>query len=399
MALCRFAVKHLGRLTARAPVAQHVAYIMREGDYAPAQAHLRYLFRESEATRSREDLVHKEAQNLPAWTQGSPACFFAAAEQYERANGRFATTWEIAVPRELGRAEQLETVRAFLQTQFGARQPYAWAMHESHASDGGTNPHVHVLFSERTLDGLDRSPQQFFRRYNPETPERGGAKKDPVLHQLQTVARQRQAWTDVANWSLERAGVDARLDPRRVADRGIDRAPEPRLAPYHSTQAKYHGTLTPAWAHTLNARENRTQDTAQEQASARAYWDKRRVAIGLTPEMTHEAMIARVTRTMHDPSGATQERVTMQQLTQQVTQGTRALQALEQHQVRLHGAVLLAEAQARMGRSFRDRDQQRAEALLTQGAALGLEAMDVDMAVGRGVRVRFQPERGQGYGW
>jgi hypothetical protein len=35
MALCRFAVKHLGRLTATAPVAQHVAYIMGFQERAP----------------------------------------------------------------------------------------------------------------------------------------------------------------------------------------------------------------------------------------------------------------------------------------------------------------------------------------------------------------------------
>jgi hypothetical protein len=203
----------------------------------------------------------------------------------------------------------------------------------------------------------------------------------------------------VANWSLERAGVEARIDPRCLADRGIDRAPETRLAPYHSTQAKYNARLTPAWAHTLNVRENRAQDNAHEQASARAYWDARRVALGLTPETTREAMIASVTRAMHAPPDSRRERVTVQQLTQQVTQGIHVLQTLEQHQARLHGAVLLAESQARAGRPLRDRDQQRAEALLTHGAALGLEAMEDDVSVGRGVRVHFQQERGQGYGW
>jgi hypothetical protein len=399
MALCRFAVKHLGRLTAKAPVAQHVAYIMREGDYAPAQAHLRYLFRESEATRSREDLVHKEAQNLPAWAADSPAAFFAAAEQYERANGRFSTTWEIALPRELQRAEQLATVRAFLQTQFGERHPYAWAMHESHASDGGTNPHVHVIFSERTLDGIARSPQQFFRRYNPETPERGGAKKDPVLHQLQTVARQRQAWTDVANWSLERAGVDARIDPRSLEDRGIAREPETRLAPYHSTQAKYHDRRTPAWEHTLDARATRAQDTAWEQERARAYWDERRVALGLTPAMTREDMIACVTHAMHAPRETSRAWGTVETLTQQVTQEGHTLQTLEQHHARLHGAVMVAEHHTRDGTPLRDREQQRAEALLTQGAALGLDAVDDTVSASRGVRVHFQKERDHGYGY
>jgi hypothetical protein len=397
MSLYRFSVKHLGRLTARAPVAQHVAYIMREDDYAPAQAHLQYVMRESETTRSREDLVQKAWQNLPVWAADSPATFFAAAEQYERANGRFATTWEIALPRALGRAEQLETVRAFLETQFGNRHPYAWAMHESHASDGGTNPHVHVLFSARTLDGLDRSPQQFFRRYNPDTPARGGAQKDPVLHERQAIGRQRQAWADVANWVLEQAGVEARIDPRSLADRGIDRVPEPRLAPYHSTQAKYYGRFTSAWEHTLDAREVRRPQHAQEQEHASAYWEARKQALGLTSDMPREAMILRVTRGMEEAQAAQPERPTVAALTQQLAQHHHTLQALEQHHARLHGTVMLLEHQTHHGIPLRDREQQRAEALLSHGTALGLEVMENDVSVGHGVRVRFQQEREQGY--
>jgi MobA/MobL family protein len=399
MGLYRFSVKHLGRLTARAPVAQHVAYILREDDYAPAQAHLHYLFRESAPTRQREDLVHKEWHNLPAWAAHSPATFFAAAEQYERANGRFATTWEIALPRELPRAAQLETVRAFLQTQFGERQPYAWAMHESPASDGGTNPHVHVLFSSRTLDGVARDASQFFRRYHPEQPAQGGAQKDPWFRERRSVGASRQAWADVANWSLERAGVDARIDPRSLADRGIDRPPEPRVDPYHSTQAKYHHRLTPTWAHTLAAREARTPQHAQEQGHAQAAWEARKQALGLTAAMPQEAMMLRVTQGMQEARATRPERLTVESLTQQLAQQQHTLQTLEQHHARLHGTVMIFEHHRRHGLPLSDREVQRADALLRDGATLGLAVLDNDVSLGRGVRVRFQPDRGQGYGW
>src|SRR5437867_4110404 len=83
----------------------------------------------------------------------------------------------------------------------------------------------------------------------------------------------------------------ARTNPRSLADQGLDRAPEPRLAPYHSTQAKYYGRLTPAWEHTLETREARTPQHAQEQARARAYWETRKQALGLTPDMPREAML------------------------------------------------------------------------------------------------------------
>jgi hypothetical protein len=282
MTLYRFSVKHLSRGSHNAPISKHVAYIMREETYGPAHAHVAYITRESPTVRSREDLVHTEAHNLPAWAGGQVAAFFAAAEQYERANGRFSTTWEIALPRELSRAHQLTAVRDFLHTQFGERHVYAWAMHESRSSDGATNPHVHVIFSTRTLDGIDRDAAQFFKRYNATHPEHGGAQKDRFFVEPRALVAQRQAWADVCNWHLERAGVDVRMDPRSLQDQGLDRAPEQRLAPYHSTQAKYQGTLTPEWRETLRGRETRQGDKAQEAVRAVQHWEQRKVVLGLT---------------------------------------------------------------------------------------------------------------------
>lgn len=34
------------------------------------------------------------------------------------------------------------------------------------------------MFCERKLDGIDRTEQQFFKRYNAVNPEKGGAGKD-----------------------------------------------------------------------------------------------------------------------------------------------------------------------------------------------------------------------------
>ncbi|MCI3049250.1 hypothetical protein ML378_26340, partial [Escherichia coli] len=39
-------------------------------------------------------------------------------------------------------------------------------------------PHAHIMMSQRVNDGIERTPEQYFRRYNARYPERGGAKKD-----------------------------------------------------------------------------------------------------------------------------------------------------------------------------------------------------------------------------
>jgi hypothetical protein len=45
------------------------------------------------------------------------------------------------------------------------------------ASDGKEQPHVHLMFSDRQQDGIERGPEQFSKRYNAKNPERGGAQK------------------------------------------------------------------------------------------------------------------------------------------------------------------------------------------------------------------------------
>ena len=60
----------------------------------------------------------------------------------------------------------MDAARDFLQSTFGDKHPYVWALHDPVAADGGRQPHVHVLWSARMLDGIARTPAQFFRRYN-----------------------------------------------------------------------------------------------------------------------------------------------------------------------------------------------------------------------------------------
>ena len=43
--------------------------------------------------------------------------------------------------------------------------------------DGKEQPHAHIMFSNRELDGVERPKELFFKRANPEQPELGGAKK------------------------------------------------------------------------------------------------------------------------------------------------------------------------------------------------------------------------------
>jgi hypothetical protein len=43
------------------------------------------------------------------------------------------------------------------------------------AMEQGEQPHAQFKYSGRRMDGIERDPEQFFKRYNAKNPERGGA--------------------------------------------------------------------------------------------------------------------------------------------------------------------------------------------------------------------------------
>ena len=96
------------------------------------------------------------------------------------------------------------------------------------------------MFSERQRDGIERDPDQYFKRYNGKAPEKGGARKGYGPNAGQTLTRSERAadlkelrgrWEEMANQHLERAGIEARIDMRSYAERGLDYAPEAKQLP------------------------------------------------------------------------------------------------------------------------------------------------------------------------
>jgi MobA/MobL family len=188
MSLVRFAIKHHSQTGQGAPSALHAAYILRDAQYGKTRAQVDDILRKSASTRGREDLVYREAHKLPRWAEGSPAKSFDVADQFEGANRRVSTTLEVALPRELPRAQQIALMQDFCHSQFGEKLPYAVALHESHTRHGGVNPHFHVIWSTRITDEVERTPAQHFKRPNWEYPAHGGAAKDPLFHERGHVA-------------------------------------------------------------------------------------------------------------------------------------------------------------------------------------------------------------------
>jgi hypothetical protein len=267
MAIARFAIKPRTRSGVQS-ARRAVSYLTREGAYTPVQREVGYLVRESETTRDRDDLVWKAAYNLPAWASNDAYRFFEAAATYERVNGRWGIALEIALPKELSRPEQVALAHDLVQVQLHDK-PCLVVMHEPRTADG-PQPHLHMLFSTRGNDGVERTAAQYFRRANPQHPERGGVAKDPFWDQRQCPWRVRMVYTDLANAALERAGHAARLDPRSLVKRGIERDAEGK----------------DAWAKDgpqirARVRAQRDPHLAEEQRLAHEHWEARKQVLGI----------------------------------------------------------------------------------------------------------------------
>jgi len=195
--------------------ASHYAYINREGKY------------------KREDLENIKSGNLPNWAKDA-AHFWKSADKNERINGRIYTELEISLPRELNKEQREELVQEFVDKTLGKNFTYFYAIHSPLASDGEQNPHIHLMFSERKLDGIDRDEVQHFKRYNPTNPEKGGAGKDRYFSSKVFVADIRLSWANHVNDFCENLGLDARIDHRSYKAQGLELSSQNFRADYVS---------------------------------------------------------------------------------------------------------------------------------------------------------------------
>jgi hypothetical protein len=205
----------------------HYHASVKSGPKGTGADHAQYIERGGRFTAEKYGAIgESERGNLPEWARGSAARFFAAADEHERANGSAYREFELALPRELNDRQRGELVRGFVAQEIGERHAYVWAIHEPR----GENPHVHIMFSERTRDGIERGEALYFKRANSKAPERGGCAKSQAFSGGMT-GPQRQAaleafrerWAAAQNLAFERAALAVRVDHRTLEAQGIER--------------------------------------------------------------------------------------------------------------------------------------------------------------------------------
>lgn len=192
---------------------------IRSGDHGSASPYAQYIWRMGpQWTFKAGDLVAKGYGNMPNWCRHAPLEFWPYADRFERRNGAPCREIILALPRELAPRVWVELVEEFTRRGLGAR-PFQYAIHcPSGAIDGQSQPHAHILYSDRVPDEYQREPALYFRRYNPAAPALGGCKKQsggmsPRQLTIAVVAL-RVLWAEIQNCALAAAGLSARVNHR-----------------------------------------------------------------------------------------------------------------------------------------------------------------------------------------
>ena len=209
---------------------KHADYILRED----GKSHADYINREG-AQSEENDCVFKGNQ-LPKWAKGSAQKFFSAATRYEdKGNVRYREI-ELSLPNELTLEQNREIVDRFIAEHLSSHY-YAYAIHDKKGMmSGERHPHVHIMFSERLIDDVEKMGERpackYFRRAarplkgeqvaSFERRRQHGAPKDKKWHNKKYLYEIRADFARIQNDVLARNGFSIRVDHRSLKAQQVE---------------------------------------------------------------------------------------------------------------------------------------------------------------------------------
>ena len=166
------------------------------------------------------------------------ATLWNAVEQAEKGNrAQLAREYEVALPVELSREEQIQLVRDFAKENFVDKGMCVdFSIHDK--EDG--NPHAHIMLTtrpiekdgtwgakatneyvldkngERILQKIDKQNRKIYKRVKIETTD---------WNTKEFLQRSRESWAEKVNQELEKKSLPQRIDHRSFKEQGIEKIP------------------------------------------------------------------------------------------------------------------------------------------------------------------------------
>lgn len=146
--------------------------------------------------------------NSPEWMKERERLWNAVEKAENRKNSQLAREINIALPVELSNGQQKELIRDFVQKEFVDKGMIAdICIHR----DDSNNPHAHVMLTTREIMGD------------------GFGKKNRDWNNKELLNQWREEWSNHANKSLEREGVQERISHLSHEARGLEQLPTVHL--------------------------------------------------------------------------------------------------------------------------------------------------------------------------
>lgn len=175
-------------------------------------------------------------KGAPAWAQDRQSLWNAVEQNENRKNAQLAREAVLKLPRGLTHEQQITLVQSFVSDTWVKQGMVAdIGFHDTPASDGGRNPHAHVMLTLRPLNehgwnqhkngahlGIRGRPTKKF-------PE---GRRIEVWSTTRFLKESRTTFERYVNEALEGAGITERVDLRSNKDKGLDQEPEPKLGPH-----------------------------------------------------------------------------------------------------------------------------------------------------------------------
>ncbi len=199
----------------------------------------------------------------PAWLRDRAGLWNAAEAAESRKNARVAREYLVALPAELDHGRRLALARGFSQ-ELADRYRFAvdLSIHgpRDYAQSDPRNFHAHLLATTRevSIEGLGAKTALELS-----DTRRRALGLGPAVNELFHV---RERWAVVTNEALRAAGLEARVDHRSLAARGIDRLPRPYI-PRIAFELERQGHYSPV-AERMRERHRALEAQRQERAAS-----------------------------------------------------------------------------------------------------------------------------------
>ena len=164
----------------------------------------------------KENEIVESFHNIPEWAK-SPYDFWEKYSQEDRVNSSYKKI-ELSLQEELSFEENKKMLYEFVKKNVGDNYYYSVVIHDKESNEKGIqNTHAHIMICKRLEDGIKRNPEQFFKRYNSNSPEKGGALTDnKYWGKKQTLINFREDWENIINKYFDKNNIKKKVSSKSL---------------------------------------------------------------------------------------------------------------------------------------------------------------------------------------